>query len=259
MPTLSIHGQSVYYTYKRGPEGAPALLLIHGAAGTHLDWSPQLRRLPQAHVYAVDLPGHGRSGLPGRERIGEYAAGLQALIAALGLHTVVLAGHSMGAAIAIELALQQPRWLRGLLLVGSGAEMPVNPRLLAQAREDFPATLDFLARHFWGPGAPEELVEAGRSQLARVEVDVLVGDFLACHRFDRRDDVDRIAVPALLITGTADRMMPLRHAEFLATAIPQTKLLAPEGAGHMVVLERPTAVAAAAAEFIESLAASENT
>ncbi|MDT8305321.1 MAG: alpha/beta hydrolase [Anaerolineae bacterium] len=258
MPTVTVDNQTLYYTHTRGPAGAPALFLIHPAGGTHLDWPPQLRRLPQAAVYAVDLPGHGRSAPPGRQRIEDYAAAVQTLIGRLDLDDAVLAGHSMGGAIALEIALQQPAWLRGLVLMGSGAQLPVNPQFLAQTREDFAGAVEFMARYSWSPEAPADLVAAGRAQLAQTSPDVLSGDLLACNRYDRRDDVHGITVPTLVITGGADRMTPPALGEYLARTIPQAELLQLEGAGHMLMLERADAVAVATGNFISRLAGEES-
>lgn len=262
MPTITIAGQDLYYTHARAQDerarGRLALMLIHGAGGTHLDWPPELRRMARADVYATDLPGHGRSAPPGREEIAAYATVVAELVQRLQLARLVLAGHSMGGAIALELALQQPGWLAGLVLIGSGARMPVNARLLEQATADFPAAVAFLSRYFWTPEAPEELVAAGRAQLAKNDPQVLAGDFLACSRFDRRADVQRIEIPALLITGTADKMMPIENAEYLAAAMPQAELLPVAGAAHMAMLEETGHIAAAVSDFLDRLRAVED-
>src|SRR5690606_4833205 len=164
MPTVIIDGQPLYYAHKRGPAGAPTLVLIHGAGGTHLDWPRELRRLPQASVIALDLPGHGRSALLGREEIGGYAAAVQALLDRLPPGNYVLAGHSMGGAIAQEIALQRPTSLRGLVLIGTGARLPVNPLLIEQATTDFQRVVDFLVRYYWSPQAPPERLAMSRTQ-----------------------------------------------------------------------------------------------
>lgn len=254
MPTLTIDGQPLYYTRRRGPAGSPTLVLIHGAGGTHLDWPPQLRRLPQASVIAVDLPGHGRSALPGREQIAAYAAAVRGLVAALAPGDAVLAGHSMGGAIAQEIALQHPAWLRGLVLIATGARLPVNPLLIAQATTDVPAAVDFITRYSWSREAPAELRAAGRAQLAKTAPEVLRGDFLACDRFDRREEVAAIGAPALVIASHADKMMPHKYGAYLAETIPRAELLSLDDAPHMMVLEQPERVAGAVSSFIARLA-----
>jgi pimeloyl-ACP methyl ester carboxylesterase len=253
MPTITIDDQSLYYTRKRGPAGAPALFLIHPAGGTHLDWPPQLRRLPQAAVYAIDLPGHGRSAPPGRRRIADYAGDVAKTVDTLQLDNVVLAGHSMGGAISQEIAIGQPSWLRGLVLIGTGACLPVNSSLLEQTTAYFPAAVDFMVRYSWSRQAPEELVAAGQAQLVKTHPEVLSGDLHACNEFDRRGDLGAIAVPTLVIAGTADRMMPPAFSVYLAATIPHARLLQLEGAGHMMMLEQPATVAAAIGDFITRL------
>ena len=71
MPTITIAGTPLFYEVydqradveKHGDVLArPPLILIHGAGGTYLHWPSHLRRLPEQLVYALDLPGHGRSG-----------------------------------------------------------------------------------------------------------------------------------------------------------------------------------------------------
>jgi len=63
MPTITIDSQPIFYRqYDRDADPArPPLVLVHGAGGTLTHWPPQLRRLPQTAVYALDLPGHGKS------------------------------------------------------------------------------------------------------------------------------------------------------------------------------------------------------
>jgi pimeloyl-ACP methyl ester carboxylesterase len=257
MPTVIIDGQPLYYAHRRGPAGAPTLVLIHGAGGTHLDWPRELRRLPQAGVIALDLPGHGRSALPGREEIGGYAAAVQALLGGLPPGDYVLAGHSMGGAIAQEIALQRPAWLRGLVLIGTGARLPVNPLLIEQTTTEFQRAVDFIVRYYWSPQASPEQLALSRTQLAKTSPDVLRGDFLACDRFDRREAVARIEAPALVISSHADKLVPHKFGAYLAATIPRAELLSLEDAAHMMVLEQPERIAAAIASFLARLAAGE--
>jgi pimeloyl-ACP methyl ester carboxylesterase len=257
MPTITIDGQALYYTHRGGPTGAPTLLLIHGAGGTHLDWPPHLRRLPEAAVIAVDLPGHGRSALPGREEITGYALAVKDLISALPPGDYVIAGHSMGGAVAQEIALYHPVWLRGLVLIATGARLPVNALLIEQATSDFAPVVDFIVRYSWSPEAPSELVEAGRAQLAQTAPEVLQGDFLACDRFDRRAEVAQIDVPALVIASHNDRMMPHKYGAYLAETIPQAELISLPDAGHMMMLEQPVPVAGAVSRYLAQLSAGE--
>src|SRR5204862_2295806 len=103
MPVVSTPAGDIFYL-GRGHGGA-ALICIHGAGGTHAHWGYQLRDLSDiAQVYLPDLPGHGRSP-PGRASVAGYSAVLLDCMDAYGLEHAVLAGHSMGGAIALWTAL----------------------------------------------------------------------------------------------------------------------------------------------------------
>src|SRR5690606_35912187 len=120
----------------------------------------------------------------------------------------------------------------------TGARLPVNPLLIEQATTDFQRAVDFIVRYSWSPQAPAERLEVARAQLAKTTPEVLRGDFLACDRFDRRDDVAQITTPALVIASHADRMTPHKLGAYLAKAIPRAELLSLEDAAHMMILEQ---------------------
>ena len=96
------------------------MILIHGAGGSSLGWHSLLRRMPGIKVIAPDLPGHGKSDGAGRQSINDYACDIYDLIHALKLPRVILAGHSMGGAVAIQTALIAPERVSGLIVVSSG-------------------------------------------------------------------------------------------------------------------------------------------
>src|SRR5271154_1613009 len=96
--TLSLHGRALSYV-KAG--SGPALLLIHGMAGTHETWQAVIEPLAERHtVIAVDLPGHGASEAgAGDYSLGSLAAGLRDLLVKLGQERATLVGHSLGGGI----------------------------------------------------------------------------------------------------------------------------------------------------------------
>ena len=113
---MNLKNQKLYFA-KQSTANSPLVVLIHGAAGTHLDWPPHLRRLDAASVYAIDLPGHGRSPGPACSTVDQYAEVVAAFITELDLAEVVLVGHSMGGAVALTIARQQPGAVMGLVLI----------------------------------------------------------------------------------------------------------------------------------------------
>jgi pimeloyl-ACP methyl ester carboxylesterase len=113
----------------RGGGEKRALLFIHGAGMDRTVWALQARALARrgVPVFAFDLPGHGRSFGPALASIEAMAAMVTDLVAALRLGRVVLAGHSMGALIALEAASLLGARAAGLALFGVTPSMAVHP------------------------------------------------------------------------------------------------------------------------------------
>jgi pimeloyl-ACP methyl ester carboxylesterase len=243
MPYTMVNGHKLYYAESRGPDRCPPLFWVHGAGGDHTHWPPQLRRLPGLTVYAPDLPGHGRSEGPGRRAIPDYAADVLALLDALDVERVILGGHSMGGAIAQTLALDSPKRVAGLILVGTGAKLRVTPQILDRLPDEFEAVIDTIIEMAYGPGASDELISLGRRTLAACDPHVLEGDFRACDAFDVMARLEAIRAPTLVIGGTSDQLTPPKYVRYLAEHIPNAQLHLIEDAGHMLALEAPQQVA----------------
>jgi pimeloyl-ACP methyl ester carboxylesterase len=254
MPYAELDTGKLFYAQSRGrgPD-APTLVLIHGAGGSHLHWPGELRRLPEATVYALDLPGHGRSDGPGCDSIVAYVAALIGFLDATGTERAVLVGHSMGGAISQMTALTHPGRVAGLVLVGTGARLRVAPAILEGILDDFDAAIDLVTRFAWAKDAPQELTRRGRQMMAQTPPEVMHGDFAACDAFDVLQRLGEIDAPTLVITGTADLLTPHKYGAFLAEHIPNARLVTVEGGGHMMALEQPGPVAGAVAEFISTL------
>jgi len=232
----------------------PPLVFVHGAGGNLMHWPGALRRLPGQVVYALDLPGHGKSGGAGRSEIGAYAEVVRGFAEALELIPFVPAGHSMGGAIAIELALRYPARLAGLILVGTGAKLRVAPEIMTGILDDYAGTTELLAQRAHGEHVDPYLLRLYTRRLREVDPRILRADFLACDAFDRRADVSRITLPTLILCGDADRMTPVKFSQFLHEQIAGSQLVVVPGAGHMVILEQPAAVAASVAAFLSAFA-----
>ncbi len=252
MPFAQIGEQALFYTVS-GRRG-PALILIHGAGGSHLHWPAALRRLSGATVYAIDLPGHGRSEGPGRERIEDYAADVIRFMDAVGISRGVLVGHSMGGAIAQMTALLAPERVAGLVLVGTGARLRVAPVLLDGILLDARRAVALITEWAWGPEADPVMVARGRRMMERVNPQVVWGDFAACDRFDVRERIGEITAPTLVITGSEDRMTPPKFGQWLAERMPGALFVLVERTGHMVMLERPDRVALIVQEWLNTVA-----
>ncbi len=252
MPYAETARGDLFYTCSQGLQDAPAIVLVHGAGGTHLHWPAELRRIPGATVYALDLPGHGRSSGEGCDTVTGYAEAVDAFIRAVGAERAIITGHSMGGATAMTLALDFD-CVAGLVLVGTGARLRVAPAILDGIRSDFAKSAELVTRFAWSPKAPSRLTELGYQALLNTGPDVLWGDFTACDHFDVMDRLREIEVPTLVIAGTADNLTPVKYAHFLAESISGARLAIVDGAGHMVMLEQPVETGKAVRDFLEDV------
>ncbi len=246
MPTAAIPHGTIYYTpTKPDITRYPPLMLVHGAGGSHLDWPPTLRRLPEARVIALDLPGHGRSSGDGHTDTRDYAQDVIALLDALDIERAIIAGHSMGGAIAQQIGIHWPDRAAGLILLGTGSKLPVDPTLPQRIVDEPTATADWITAWAWSANAPADLKRLGREQLLTVPPDVLQRDYLACQTFDVRDKLEHITAPTLVLAATDDRMVKLKFSITLSERIPTATLVTIDNAGHMFPLEQPHIVVSA--------------
>jgi pimeloyl-ACP methyl ester carboxylesterase len=253
MPAVS----NIYYFVHEAedlPPKRPPVILIHGAGGNHLTWPPQIRRLPGLRLFAVDLPGHGKSEGMGRQSIEEYADDIFAFMKSLRLRSAVLAGISMGGAISLTLAVKYPTMVSGLVLLGSGAKLRVAPRILESLGSPnmFESAVEMINENCFCEKAPQRLKELSRQIMMEMRPPVLLGDFLACDQFDITDRLHKILVPTLIVCGAEDKMTPLKYSESLKGSITGAQLKVVDGAGHMVMVEQPAVVAEMLLQFINA-------
>ena len=134
--------------YELSGHGSPSLVLVHGFACDHMDWTAQVEALSERHrVVTCDLRGHGYTpGNPQDCSIETYGADVAELVEALQLAPAVLVGHSMGCRIVLEAACQRPGAVAGLVLIdgsltGSGdpgaAELATHEKIAAKGFRTF--------------------------------------------------------------------------------------------------------------------------
>ncbi len=253
MPFVATPIGKLFYAEKDEPLSPyPPLILVHGAGVDHSSWSAEIRRLPDVRILAVDLPGHGQSEGAGYQSVVAYAESIKALMDALKIERAIIAGHSMGGAIAQIMAVSMPARVAGLVLVGTGAKLGVNPSLVETIKNDYPAAVELITKWEWAKETGEDLRRVGRKQLLATPSAVTYGDFVACGLYDLSDTVAKIQVPTLIIGGGADKMTPFALSEGLAAQIPNSTLVKIEGAGHKMPMERPQEVAQAILRWVES-------
>lgn len=257
MPRIDVGEIELYYE-RRG--SGPPLLLIPGLSLDTRLYEGVARLLEgRFDCLSVDNRGAGRSDVPrGPYAIEQLAGDLLGLLYALGIDRVLVAGHSMGGHVALQLALDNRELVAGLALIGSAAAG--RPELLGST----PAAAAALRRT---RGSIEEIVRGnievslGRRFLAarRDEAERFIaarvarpprgtgvaGQRAAAQSFDVRARLGEIACPCAIVHGDDDQVVPLARGEELAAGIAGARLFKLEGVGHLPQLEAPTELAAA--------------
>lgn len=232
--------------------GRPSLLLVHGAGGRAAAFQAQLSLLGEhLNIAALDLPGHGQTPGPGRQRVEDYADWLAEVLAAGPVRPVLL-GHSMGGTVAMNLALSHPRLLRGLILLSTGPRLPVAPAILQGLEQDFEATVERIVRLAYSMQADPSLIRQGIANMTATGPEVVLGDFQACDQVDLRPRLAEINLPTLVLTGELDRMIPPKFSEQLAQSIPGAQLRIIPGVGHAPHLEDHLRTNQALGDFMAS-------
>jgi pimeloyl-ACP methyl ester carboxylesterase len=244
-----------YHLYEGGGALSPPIVLIHGIGGMYLDWPPDIRRLPGYRVYAIDLPGHGKSRNHGCQAVEGYVEGLLAWLDAVGLYRVVCVGNSLGSAVALHLAHIHPERVAGLGIIACADPDCIPDDIFHDMNN--PSTilkgLQALVACYFHADADQKLISTHLDSLQTTRASVVYGDLLACRDFDANAILSEIQAPALVMRGEQDQLSTLRRSQYLANALPKGQLLTVPQAGHMAVLEQPRFVADSLTRFFASI------
>ena len=237
--------------------GAPVVFL-HGLGASMYAWRRNLAAVAAAgfRVIAFDNRGFGLSDKPPAPYDNAaYARLAIALMDSLRLTDAVLVGHSMGGAIAAQVAIEYPARVRGLVLVGSaglGAREPLlfrvarwpvlGPAALALRGRGFTARL--LRSTYSDPGKVTEAdVDQYYAPVAQPEYGRALRGVLRQFRFTALEGrLDRIAAPTLVLWGEEDRWVPMGLGRALAAGITRSAFVSVPRAGHSVQEEVPDEV-----------------
>jgi pimeloyl-ACP methyl ester carboxylesterase len=242
-----------------GPEGAPRLLLIHGASSNLLElWGPFAAEFSPLHrVIAYDRPGMGHSTRAKRDAhmLASQARCAACVLEQSGEGPAIVVGHSLGAAVALRLALDFPHLVRGLVLIAPACNpYPGQPAWWARLSAT-PILGDIfcsllipwlgpamsnanVANNFWPAAVSVNYAEdAGLPLIFRpVAFRASARDVCATKRefAAQQPRYAELFTPAIIITAEKDRIVsPKRHARALAADLPAAELVIAPDTGHM--------------------------
>jgi pimeloyl-ACP methyl ester carboxylesterase len=231
--------------YVSGGHGAPTVV-IHGALGGARGWLRNLTELAKTYsVYAPDLPGFGNSqSISDDFQVSEFVDFIKDFTDSLGIKRFHLVGHSLGGGIALHFALKHPHKIDRLVIVSSmflGKEIalwtrlfssPYFLKLFGEAGIAFFMVVGWLHKRLHVPSefnAPftRTQMSVGRN-LVTSQGQVIV----------LRNQLSKLMVPTLVVWGSRDEVIPVKHADTAARLIPNCQLYIFEGGRHNIFQQR---------------------
>ncbi|GAB2504085.1 bifunctional 3-oxoadipate enol-lactonase/4-carboxymuconolactone decarboxylase PcaDC [Nocardiopsis aegyptia] len=241
----------LHYT-DSGPADAPPLVLA-GSLGATLDmWEPQAQALSAVlRVIRIDLRGHGGSPVPeGPYSMADLGGDVVRLLDRLGIERAHFAGLSIGGMVGQWLALHAPERLDRLALLATSPYMgPARnwrDRAELVRREGADAVADSVVERWFTPdfakGHAAE-VTALRDRIAATAPEGYAGCCGAIENWDVREELDRISVPTLVVSGADDPATPPSgHGALIAERVPGARLTVLDEAAHLLSWEQSARV-----------------
>ncbi len=264
MPTLKLPG--VDLSLADHGAGRP-VVLIHGFPMDHSIWAQQVQSLaPHGRVITPDLRGFGRSSVtPGKVTVQQWADDLAAMLDALKItEPIVLGGLSMGGYVAFRFFEAHRARLAGLILcdtkAAADAPQAAAGRLETAQRLEREGT-QFLADTMLSRLLAPATLESKAEVVDHLRQIILAGDPLgyaaASRGLAERPDftplLPRIDCPTLLVVGRQDAISTVAEMKAMDRAIPTSRIVEIDGAGHVSPLEAPEEVTAAMQEFLAAI------
>lgn len=245
---VSVGRYRLHYLEEGG--GFP-LLLIHGLAGDHAAWKPQIEAFRGRHrVIAFDNRGAGRSTQVDEPVTTEdLARDTLALMDQLDVERAHVVGRSMGGAIAQHMALLQPDRVHTLVMCASFARLdPLGRRALTNMRETLQWSRSWSA---WARHAIPYFVSPAffnGNEAAVAQIEALIGDETrlpaaydrtneACLQHDTLDRLGEIRCPTLVMAGALDPVCSMTATRWMVERLPKAETVIFEKSSHFFLIE----------------------
>jgi pimeloyl-ACP methyl ester carboxylesterase len=269
MPTkyTDVKGHAIYYHYRGAttlPDVIPdfsrgrKIVFLHPEGGNSTPWHNQVDALAGKHSpVAFDFPGHGRSdGVEGLRSVGEYADFLAAFMDALQFKAAVIAGWSMGGAVAMEFALRYPARVEALILVATAAKFAIPEDRVQHLWSVMMgrAPQSFGTDGFSSKTVKENFNVVREMWMEQIKTDprVRYTDTRACQEVDLTGAISAIKKPTLIL-GTEAGTAGAEDAQLIRDKIQGARLEQVPNAGNMIPVEQAVVVNDAIEEFLGEL------
>ena len=245
-----------YRIYNEGDQTRNSfpLVLLHGSGGSHMAWPVDLRRSIMRRVIALDLPGHGKSSGTACQRLPALVQSLRHFMDELHIYRADLAGHSLGALLALDYAQTFPKRVHSLFLLscGSAFNLPEGlfdsllcPNQKNRFIEDF-GRLAF-SRNF-----PQNLRRNLLEPLKQVRTSTLLADLSICADYHLDGNFRKITCPTQLVNGADDPITTPASARELSQNLAHTSLDIIPKCGHLLLYEKTAHINKTMRSFLDS-------
>ena len=254
-------GVALEYVEQGDRTGLPVVLL-HGYTDSWRSFAPLLPHLPRSlHVFAVTQRGHGEAGRPAKGYTsGDFASDVAAFLDAFQIPRAVIVGHSMGATVAMQFAVDRPERVLALVLEGAFLPKPGNAGL----RELFESIVKLtdpidpsFVREFQestvAKPVPAALLETAVAESLKVPARVWQAALEPFVKLDLSSQLQALTMPTLLVWGERDAFVPRGEQDALNAAIRHSTLVVYPGGGHSPHWEDPAQFAVHLSTFVERL------
>ena len=276
------NGARIHFRDEGNPNG-PAVVLVHGSNASLHTWEPWVEILGESYrIITMDLPAHGLTGAVPDKRYGSPAQlrTVDAVVRHLGLHKFTLGGNSMGGGVTWRYTLAHPEKIEAMLLIDSSGlpqfrqQLEANANQLDQDKKEAPVFFSLMrkpwfraiARYmdpYWltkqgvssaynhSPMVTEELIQRYYELALRDgSRDATLSRFSTYNTTEEPVDAGGFSVPALIMWGREDSLIPVDVAELFSTTLAQSTLVIYDNVGHMPMEEIPNRSAKDVSTFL---------
>lgn len=243
-----------HVTYRIVNADSPiTLVFIHGLGGDSRLFSNQLRYFGEKFkCIAIDLPGHGRSDIDVLPDENDFLESINLIFQEENINTFIIFGHSMGGCICLNMFKKRKYNIKGMVLISTGAVLPVTDELYRMINGDLENFIDFLVGATFSQNAAL-LSEFAKSRMSNKVIKILRNDLEICNRMNYSDILETIDIPVLIIANERDKIVKAHITASLKEKIANSKYIEYDFDGHVPFFENKKAFNNTVDEFLQEL------